>query len=117
MRENSPDRLLTRLRRIGDEHTWTIPLDTVGVTPSPTPDSVLDVCTFRMNLPVMRGFPVEYYTLDVTTKFCHPVPEHSYSTSHFKDDGLDPYYLNIVQLSDRIGDATVIDTAKMDEEK
>ncbi|CAJ2501734.1 Uu.00g045870.m01.CDS01 [Anthostomella pinea] len=35
-------------RRVGDRHTWAIPLDTAGVTPAPTPDYVIESSCFEV---------------------------------------------------------------------
>lgn len=45
-RDNPSDYLIRSPRRVGDRYTWQIDLDTTNVSPSQTPDSVLDYVEF-----------------------------------------------------------------------
>jgi hypothetical protein len=74
---------LTRNRRIGDRHTWMIDLDTADLTPSTTPDAVLEVSTFRVvvsrDLTVLFHGPIGAYDL-VFRVIKTPVFRHRYMT-------------------------------------
>ena len=47
-----PNHPIQERRRIGDHYTWTIPLNTIGVESSRTPDNVVDYSCFSMDLSV-----------------------------------------------------------------
>lgn len=50
-KDNPADYLVKSPRRVGDRYTWQINLDTVNVSPSQTPDSVLDHAEFGVRNP------------------------------------------------------------------
>ncbi|KAI4934888.1 hypothetical protein J4E85_002750 [Alternaria conjuncta] len=109
--------LLTRLRRVGDQHTWVMPLNTEGVTPSPVPDAVLEASTFRLDLPDWDDHKTLFYEMNVCTKLRHPVLRHTYSTTRFHARIEIPYYEKISKLYDRLSEATAIELTKMDEDE
>lgn len=65
--------LLTRLRRVGDKHTWVMPPETEGITPSSVSDSVLEASTFRLRLPEWDDHATLFYEMDICTELRHPV--------------------------------------------
>ncbi|KAI4676327.1 uncharacterized protein J4E88_007241 [Alternaria novae-zelandiae] len=109
--------LLTRLRRVGDQHTWVMPLNTEGVTPSTVPDAVLEASTFRLDLPDRNDHKTLFYEMNMCTELRHPVLRHTYSTTRF-DAGIEtPYYEKLSKLYDRLSEATAIELTKMDEDE
>ena len=109
--------LLTRLRRVGDQHTWVMSLNTEGVTPSPVPDSVLEASTFRLSLPDWDDHKTLFYEMDICTELRHPVLRYKYSTTRF-DEGIKiPSFDKLSKLYDRLSEATAIELTKMDEDE
>ncbi|KAI4952384.1 hypothetical protein J4E91_002853 [Alternaria rosae] len=109
--------LLTRLRPVGDEHTWVMPLDTEGVTPSSVPDSVLEASTFRLSLPEWDGNFTLSYEMDICTELRHPVLRHTYSNTEFVVGLKTPYFEKLNHLNCRLSEATAIELTKMDEDE
>ncbi|KAH6883363.1 hypothetical protein BKA58DRAFT_448125 [Alternaria rosae] len=109
--------LLTRLRRVGDEHTWVMPLDTECVTPSSVPDSVLEAPTFRLSLPEWDSNFTLSYEMDICTELRHPLLRHTYSTTKFNVGIKTLYSEKSVQLYNRLSEATAIELTKMDEDE
>jgi hypothetical protein len=117
-------KLLSRLRRIGDRHTWTIPLDTEGITPSITPDSVIEVSTFRIYLPTQHlpsGGPLAHYMMDAMCGLSYPVIKHRYITAGFDSNvpGFvhTAYSKKLERLDNHLYDATVFQLTKMEADK
>jgi len=109
--------LLTRLRRVGDQHTWVMPLNTEGITPSPVPDTVLEASTFCLDLPDWDDHKTLFYEMNVCTELRHPVLRHTYSTTRFDAGIITPYYEKLSKLYDRLSEATAIELTKMDEDE
>ena len=109
--------LLTRLRRVGDQHTWVMPLNTEGITPSPVPDTVLEASTFCLDLPDWDDHKTLFYEMNVCTELRHPVLRHTYSTTRFDAGIVTPYYEKLSKLYDRLSEATAIELTKMDEDE
>ena len=66
-------------RRLGDRHTWKIPLDTSGVARPAIPDMVLEYSTFRLGKRPRKNPDLGHYNIDVRN-FDSMVLEHEYST-------------------------------------
>lgn len=77
-------------RRIGDQHTWIIPLDTTDVARPDIPDTVLEYSTFRLSKcqkvdPELGDPDLGYYEVD-TKNFESMVLKHKYSVSITRRD-------------------------------
>jgi hypothetical protein len=109
-------KMLKALRKIGDQHTWAIDLDTAGVTPPTVPDAFLQSTTFR--LIIDKYGSTTRYRINAATFLAHPVLKYRY-TSATRLDGFDSappnYCLAINNLDQRLHDATVIELTKMRE--
>lgn len=64
-------------RRVGDKFTWMIPFDTSNVTPSTTPDFVLEYADFEVDLRDFEGVETPYYVMTANV-FDSDVLEHRY---------------------------------------
>jgi hypothetical protein len=113
---------LTRYRRIGDKFTWTLDLDTTGITPSSCiPTKVLESNTYRLALPFGLGcIPVHHYTM-MTSSIVHPVLEYAYlhADYHHREDRkyVSPAYgRQISGLKERLDDALMLEMTNMKEE-
>jgi hypothetical protein len=120
---NVPEELTSRLRRIGDKFTWTINLNTEGISPtSCVPDNVLQSSTFRIALPFRSSpfeMPVSYYTMMVRSLTAPTIKySYTYATSHDKDQynrehNFMEYSNSISWLNLRIHEATMVEITKM----
>jgi hypothetical protein len=72
---------LTRRRRVGDQYTWVIALDTNGINPSLQPDAVLESTSFRSEIEQEHRLG-GYYSLDDLhfRVLEHPMLVYSYAT-------------------------------------
>jgi hypothetical protein len=119
---NVPEELTSRLRRIG-KFTWTINLNTEGISPtSCVPDNVLQSSTFRIALPFRSSpfeMPVSYYTMMVRSLTAPTIKySYTYATTHDKDQynrehNFMEYINSISWLNLRIHEATIVEITKM----
>lgn len=70
-------------RRLGDRHTWTIPLDTSGVARPAIPDMVLEYSTFRLEKCPKKNPDLGHYKIK-PRHFDSMVLKHSYLTSNLR---------------------------------
>jgi hypothetical protein len=107
-------KILDFIQRIGDEHTWFIDLDTTGVTPSTVPDAVLESTTFQLGIDDSGS--ATRYKMAVATFLAHPVLKYRYTTGSQADDvdqDQPAYCRAMMDLDDRLHDATVIEVMEM----
>ena len=78
---NNPIRFI---RRVGDQYTWIIDLDTNGIKQSKTPDSVIEYADFRLSM------DRDYSCYEVTAK-----PFHSHALQYSYTYG-DPHWVNFL---------------------
>jgi hypothetical protein len=107
-------KVLDSIRRIGDEHTWSIDLDTTGVTPSTVPDAVLESTTFQLEL--NESGPTTRYRVAAATFLTHPVLKYRHTTAGNAEDvyqDLPAYCRAMRDLDHRLHDATVIEMIKV----
>ncbi|KAF1937455.1 hypothetical protein EJ02DRAFT_55469 [Clathrospora elynae] len=113
-------KLITQLRRIGDHHTWTINLDTDGVTPSTTPENVLESSTFKVTLPPVPARPTAHYKISVCC-IDSPVLRHRYVRYCNEAGAHGPSFLEydekITTLSNRLHEMTVFELLKLDKDQ
>ncbi|CBX91443.1 hypothetical protein IAQ61_010793 [Plenodomus lingam] len=114
--------LLTWPRSIRDKYTWIMDLDTTGVTPSKTPDYVLESTTFRIRLPRLSElprpqFPINHYRLCNFYILHYPVTRHKYIVDFMPGRRNRPSPSDdpkLTLLANRLHDFTVIELLKMD---
>ena len=117
--DDKPDDLKTllRLRRVGDRETWTIKLNTDGVTPSNVPDAILKSTTFQIRLSNEdTNGPTARYVVGRKCLFDHPVLKYRYLTADQEEpdeDVMPPYSGPLLDLKDHLNDATVIELSKL----
>ncbi|KAF2822713.1 hypothetical protein CC86DRAFT_81853 [Ophiobolus disseminans] len=114
------DSWLTRLRRVGDKHTWIMPLDTSGVALGGiehVPDIVIESATFQLKAvenatPTTSG-PLYRYMMTPFFIFSHANLQHNYITvldsSGYED--------RVRQLSDRVNALLRISLTRLPEDQ
>jgi len=120
------DDSITRHRRVGDQWTWVVDLNTDGVTPSATPDSVGEMQTFRIRVEE-KGKHVtalmNRYEVHSNTYLNSPLLQHRYSFWGMRRDGsatkpTTHYACKIEELKMRLIEATYLEIrhSKLDED-
>ncbi|KAF2247438.1 hypothetical protein BU26DRAFT_506677 [Trematosphaeria pertusa] len=76
--------MLTRSRRIGDQHTLVIRLSTADVSKPAVPDGALESTTFYLFKEVRNG--ISFYDVNCNIKICHPVLRYVYELLYDETD-------------------------------
>ncbi|KAF2993576.1 hypothetical protein E8E13_000011 [Curvularia kusanoi] len=109
---------LSRKRRIGDEHTWTIELNTTGLRGPKVPDAVLESTTYSLRVWSDSSIPglVCFYSLDFDDGLLqHPVLKHSYIVMTGHDSSQMYYNSRTAALCRRLNELTRVEITKMPE--
>lgn len=110
---------MTRARRVGDRHTWSIDLDIEDMEIPSVPDAVVESTTFLLRVPWERYgvWKIPYYTFGSYTCLRQPVLKHCYNI--MADPYEDPsscsaYHNNLATaLWQRLNELTLIELAKI----
>lgn len=105
---------LARRRKIGDEHTWSIELDTKHLDESNITDTNLESCTFRLTAKDRSPAVVSaHYVLDRDNySFWHPVLKHKYMVLD-KDRETSYYTARCEALLCRLNELALVELSKM----
>jgi hypothetical protein len=110
---------LGNLRRLGDKHTWTIPLDTAGIFCVETPSFILESATFKLQ--TCHGNPATYYRVSAYCTLSSPISKYKLVTganqNHQFLEEVGPYTTEPLELKDQVHDSTVIEILKMPQEQ
>lgn len=105
---------LERRRRIGDEHTWSIELDTKGIDECNSMDASIESCTFRLsvwdNSPAVQ--PAHYILEFDHHSFLHPVLKHMYIVLD-KQSETSYYTMRCEALHCRLNELALVELSKI----
>jgi len=107
--------VLKRLRRIGDKHTWTIPLDTSDIDIDESYSAAIEQSTFRIQKfegSIESRGRVDRYKVNLCYAFCHAIFKHAYITVTHTPSGCE-YIDKIKALSEKMDGLTMLELSKL----